>query len=349
MNLTELKTDFYRRYSESASYLCFFRSGLLCSLLGDVDIPKSRSLNCSLSMCVQVCGRAVGGDIIKLEDSDSNNCRSHHLLSPFPAKNRTLQAISRLAPMGISGAELLACSSIPDFFDSEREYRAAVVGAVLKINDMECENLPELCAGGENPSAYASLFANKKGWCTDTSGVTAERVPLPLTGFKLLSVQGRKKARSRSAEAAALLESVRAVYPHITSFSEVTREQVEVLRRFIKDKVQFMRLMHIVDENDRIDAAVEGLKRYGTDALFKVINASQQSLKRLWGLNREQLFMADKIMEYTGVKCARAWKNGIIAVVEEDRADRVIRALQFDYENKMGYTPFFCIADTFGD
>ncbi len=300
-------------------------------------------------MCVQVYGRAVNGDILKLEDSDSDICFTHHLGNPFPAKNHTLMAISRLVSKNVKGAELLADSTIPHFFNSDREYRAAVINTFLKINDTECENLPELCAGGGNPSPYASLFANRKGWCTDTCGARAERVPLPLTGYKLVAVQGRKKTRHRYAEAAALLSSVHSVYPHITSFAEVTREQVEVLRRFIKDKAQFMRLMHIVDENERIDAAVDGLEQYRTDALFKAVNASHESLRRLWGLGREQIFMADRIQEHTEVKCARAWKNGIIAVVGEDDTDRVINALKFDFENKMGYKPYFCVADTFGD
>lgn len=323
--------------------------GLLCSLLGDVNIMKSRSLNCSLSMCVQAYGRAVNGDILRLEDSGSDMCFTHHLGNPFPAKNHTLAAISRIAHENVRGAELLAHSTIPNFLESEREYRAAVISTFLKIHDIECENLAEICAGGGNPSPYASIFANKKGWCTDTSGTKAEPVPLPLTGYKIIIVQGRKKARRRYAEAAALLNSARSVYPHITSFAEVTRERAEVLRRFIKDKAQFMRLMHIVDENERIDGAVEGLKRYKTDVLFNAVNASHESMRRLWGLTAEQIFMAERIMEYRGVKCARAWKNGIMAIAGEDDTDRVINALKFEFENKMGYKPYFCVADTFGD
>ena len=312
-------------------------------------MAKSRSLNCSLSMCVQVYGRTIESDLIKLEDSDSDICLTHHLASPFPPKNHILAAVSRLAPTGISGAELLASSTIPHFFNSEKERKTAVISTLLKINDTECDNTARICAGGGNPSPYASLFANKKGWCTDTVGTKTVRVPLPLTGFKIITVQGKKKSRRRYAEAMALFETVRGVYPHIASFADVTREQVEVLRRFIKDKAQFMRLMHIVDENDRIDEAVEGLKRCKTDALFKAVNASHESLRRLWGINKEQIFMAENIMEHTQVKCARAWENGIFAVVEEDGTDAVIRALVFDFENKMGYRPYFCVADTFGD
>ncbi|MGN0107084.1 MAG: hypothetical protein ACI4A5_05220, partial [Hominilimicola sp.] len=111
MNLPELKSDFYKRYSASDNFLHFTSNGILCALLGHCDIENSPSLTCTLSMRIQMFARVLEGSMIKLQSSAENNCFIYIFGTPAEifrgADRETVNLIKALESRKIKGAQIL--------------------------------------------------------------------------------------------------------------------------------------------------------------------------------------------------------------------------------------------------
>ncbi|MGN0149398.1 MAG: hypothetical protein ACI4C7_04015 [Clostridia bacterium] len=346
MNLTELKQDFYKRYSSSDNFLSYSRAGLLCSLLGDISLRHCPSLSCSLSMHVQVYGRKINGEIIKLQTTKSNTCIVFHPGNNIPSQHRSLfEMIERLYRFGIHGAELIFDVSVPDFFNYGKELNTAIFNTLSKIYAISPPI--EICST-YNTSPYYALNTLKKGYCTSTPD--NRLIPLPLTGFKIAviqDIQPNKSNREKQLEKG--FNILKRIYPHIKSFADISPDQLEYSKNAIRDKTLLNYLRHIVDENERIQAAAADLKKCSIKSLVNQMNLSEQSIEKLWNPKKQHIFLAKKSLTIDGVLCARIWKNGITAIVSEDNLDYFTDVISYDFENFSGYRPHICIADTFGD
>lgn len=345
MNLVDLKEDFYKRFNASDSFLCYSRAGLLCPLLGDISIEHSPSLSCSLSMKVQVYGRRLNGEMIKLQSTKNNLCVIFRYGGRLPSQHTELfDMLEKMHGYGAGGAELFFDSSIPDFFGYERELKAAVFNIMQKIYDI---TVPvSVC--GDYTAPYSALLGARKGYCV--SEPDNNRLPLPLMGYKLLIVQTDKADKTpRAKYVDKAYERLKRIYPHISSLADITPEKLEYSRNVIRDKTALNYVRHLVDEQERIKSAAEGLEKCSTDTLAMQINQSEQSIEKLWNPEKQHVFLARRALRTDGVLCARIWKNGIIAVVRDETLDRVSDIIIHDFENAAGYKPYLCIAETFGD
>ncbi len=345
MNLTDLKQDFYKRFNVSSAFLSYSRMGLLCPLLGEVSIERCPSLACSLSMKVQVYARRLEGDMIKLQSTKNNLCVIFRFGGRLPSQHPSLfEMLDKMHGYGVGGAEIFFDSSIPQFFGCERELKAAVFDVMQKIYNV---SVPvSVCGGFSSP--YSALLDLRKGYCI--SEPEGNRLPLPLTGCKLLIVQTAKTdktPRARYIEKAYM--RLKRIYPHIHSFADLSPDKLEYYRSVIRNKTALNYVRHIVDENERIKAASEGLHKCSINALVSQINMSEQSMEKLWNPDKQHVFLARKTMSIEGVLCARIWKNGIIALISDDDLDNAIRGITREFEAAAGYKPFICVADTFGD
>ncbi len=344
MNLTDFKQDFYKRFRPSGDFLAYSRAGLLCPLLGVTSVKRSPSLVCSLSMKVQVYGRKLAGDMIKLQSTKNNLCVVYRYGSRLPPRHTELfEMLERLRAYGAFGAELFFDSSVPAFFDYERELKAAVFGVMTNICGLD---VPVSVCGGDTPLCSALLNAKKNRCVKIPDG---SQLPLPLTGLKLLAVQTQtadKTPREKCIEKA--YGRLKRIYPHIHSFSDITPDKLEYARNAIRDKTALNYARHIVDENGRIEAAADNSKRRGASALAEQINLSEESIEKLWNPAKEHVFLARRAAKASGALCARVWENGILAIVKEDAADDIANRLTFDFEAAVGQKPYICVADSFG-
>lgn len=344
LNLTELKQDFYKRFRPSGDFLTYSRTGLLCPLLGVTSVKRAPSLTCSLSMKVQVYGRKLAGDMIKLQSTKNNLCVVYRYGSRLPSQHTELfEMLERLRAYGAFGAELFFDSSVPPFFDYERELKAAVFRVMSNIYNLD---VPVSICGEDKPLCSAILKA-KKGYCITIPD--GRQLPLPLTGLKPLAVQTNiadKTPREKCIEKA--YGRLKRIYPHIHSFSDISPDKLEYARNAIRDKTALNYVRHIVDENDRIEAAAGGLERCSISVLAEQINLSEESIEKLWNPARDHVFLTHRAMS-AGALCARVWENGIIAIVKENEVDDIISRLTFDFETTVGQKPYICVADSFGD
>lgn len=346
MDLIELKQDFYKRFNTSGNFLTYSRAGLLCSLLGDISIKRCPALTCSLSMRVQAYGRRIDGDVIKLQTTKSNTCIVFHPGGRLPSQHRDLfEMIDRMYNYGVRGAELIFDSSVPDFFSFGKELKIAVFNTLSKIYGV---TPPVDICGNDNPAPYQAIAEAKKGYCISIPGNRS--LPLPLTGYKLMAVQCEKidkVPRGKYIEKG--FNNLKRIYPHIRSFSDISPELLEYSRKAVRDKTALNYMRHMADENERIKYAAEGLKKCDINALAVQMNLSEESMEKLWTPEKEYVFLARKALSTVGILCARIWKNGIIAIVNEDEIDYASEAIAYDFENIAGYKPYICIADSFGD
>lgn len=350
MNRTELKNDFYKRFSSSPQSLVFSKTGLLCTLLGHSEIKYSEFLSCTLSMCVQAMGRRLDGGTVKLENTKVGVCTVFRLNDLMSEKKSLYDIMLKFSSIPPFGAELLYDSTIPQCFYPHDAIRITVLNTLLKLASAEqsIENKALICAGGGNPAPYAAMLASKKGWCNSTLGTQSETLPFPLTGYKLLAVQtSARRSGHRAAAVENGFKTLRLIYPHIVSMNDLTFDMLDYAKSHIKhSEMNYIR--HIVSENERIKSAKTFLKGCRIREFADVVNSSQRSIERLWGCTIEQVFLADTIMQTGYCLCARQWENGIIAIVQEESIDHIINIMRRAFSSNYGFEPDFCVADTCG-
>lgn len=351
MNFPELKQNFYKRYEQSSSFLHYVSQGALCPLLGYVDIPYAPSVTCALSMRMQMFARLIGGDAIKIENAASDAFFTYRQGEPagILRGNDSISAdiINSLSMYNIRGAEILYSSTLPDFMQSSELFAVALTEAIKKANNIECGILETaaICAQGKNINPYLAMLSARGGYCTMVSSGEPQKLPLPFSGYKIISVftteKQRDKERIKHIEYA--MSKITRLYPHVGSIGDVTCEMVD--RAQIRDKTAEAYMYHLAEENIRIQAAQNALKRCMTKTLFEQINLSQESMEKYWNTGSEHLSAVQCAKGLDGVEAVRdGGDRGVIVIADNDSVNYVTDMIKQDFETNIGYQPTFCIS-----
>lgn len=353
MNLPELKKDFYKRFDPSDNFLHFTSNGLLCDLLGHSCVENAPSLTCALSMRVQMSARRLGSNMINIQDVSSAQAFSYTFGSPSELlrgeNERTAKLINRLMKYNINGAQILYECSIPEFLPKKEVFFVTLAQSIMKVSGAEADILEtaDMAGGGENINQYIGILAAKKGFCSLISSGTPKSLPLPLSGYKLLSAHCTEKDKDRSEPIKKIFEQIRRLYPHIGSIADITPEMFNAVSSYAKDKTALKYMYHLVNENARIKNAVKALGHCDIKTLFREMKLSQKSIERFWNIGSEHIFLADCCREAEGVAAVRSWKNGVIMIAENDKIDHAVKMIRTSFESNIGYRPTFCVSDSF--
>ena len=352
MTLSELKEDFYKRYLPSSNYLHYTANGMLCPLLGYPETEDAPSVSCALSMGVRMFARALGGEVIKVQ----NNASDKYLIYNFsdniaPRRGidaETIRLIRALGAENLTGAEILYECTIPEFLPRREVFSLTLVQSLMKVSDIEADIAKTAATAslGNNTGAYLALAASRGGYCTFVSSGVPKNYPLPLTGYKIVSAHCIEKDIDRSTRIKYAFGVIRRMYPHITSIAEVTEDMLISAKDMIKDKTAARYMYHLVKENSRIEKALAALKKCNVKTLFEEINKSQRSMEKYWNVGKEHAFLARCARGIQGVAAVRCWENGIIAITAEDKIDYAIGMICDGFEENIGYQPTFCISQT---
>ena len=351
MNLPELKEDFYKRYSSSDNYLHFTSNGILCTLLGHCGIENAPSLTCTLSMRVRMFARALNGNMIKIQSSTENKCFVYIFGTPPElfrgADKETVNLIRMLDNHKIKGAQILYDSTIPEFLSKKEAFSVSLIQSLMKVSSIEADALETaaLSACSRPAAPYLATTAAKSGYCTLLSSGIPKNYPLPLTGYKILSAHCTESERDRSVHIRTAFSSIRRMYPHISSITDITPKMFNSAKSAIKDKTALRYMYHLINETARIAAVTAALRRCDTRTLFREMNNSQKSMERFWDIGSEHLFLAHCAERLDGVAAVRFWKNGIIVIIEEDKIDHAINMIRHEFESNIGYQPTFCVSE----
>lgn len=353
MNLPELKEDFYKRFNQSDSFLHFTANGLLCTLLGHSDIEYAPSLTFTLSMRVQMFARRLGGNMINLQDTSSAKSLSYTFGTPIglfrggdKSAAELLRSLERYKP---KGAEILYECSIPEFLPKRDAFAVTLVQSIMKVSGIEADTLETAALAGEGSQINPCLgiITSKKGYCTLISTGEPKNLPLPLSGYKILSAHCTEKEKDRSRQIKSIFEQIRRIYPHTGSIWDITPDMFNGVKSHVKDKTALRYMYHLINENSRIKAACAALKRCDTSTLFREMKISQKSMERFWDIGSEHMFLARCCEGIDGIAAARSWRNGIIAITEDEKIDHAIGMIKDNFESIIGYQPTFCVSEPF--
>lgn len=346
MNSTELKSHFYKRFSGEHGRMVVSRSGLPCSLLGYINTDHINAISLSLSMQIRLIARLVGSRSVTIT-STSTDMRRIYRIDNSDGRDRISAFLMRANAYKLKGCEILHDSTIPNFYDPHIAYTAAVANAIFDVSDIKIpssDTMAYLCAEKNETNAYLTVFSYKKGYGVYIDKGTAKNIPLPMTGYKLILSSVKEKytiLTEKSIDKAFM--TLRELFPHISSFSDLDDEMLlSASNRFNSHRMQMLS-RHLKSESRRVRTGDTALSACNTEKLGEIMKESFLSQKHLCDYNDTRVFLGDKFLSQIGVIGARICEYGIIAIVEEEKCDDVIRDVRFDYEREFGYPPVFCV------
>lgn len=347
MNDTQLKEDFYKRFGVSQNRLTFSKTGLLCTLLGEDGIKDFPFISCCLSMSVRAMGRKLGNKIINIENTQTGTADIYRL-DELDALNTREAEILKKIPQPLCGAQILYDTTIPHNLDFTYEFNTALLNTVLKIIPQEADILKKsaILASDNDFSRYIAIFCAKKGWCSLVEGTKYRHLPLPLGGYKLMTVHIRSKNEPKKVFITkADMDAVKRIYPHILSVNDLT---VDMLNNsdLKLGKNNVLKLKYLVCEKDNVHIAAECLRACNIKKFAETVNRSQDHFGQFFDINPESQYIIDTLLDTGECICARSRYNNIYAIITNERADNTINILRRSFTNTFGYEPSICICDT---
>lgn len=160
---------------------------------------------------------------------------------------------------------------------------------------------------------------------------------------------GDSKYNERRASCEKALKELREEGVKITNLCELTPDEYERCKQFIKTKESLKRVEHVVNENERVKKAVEALNRNDIKEFGKLMIDSHNSLRDLYEVTGKELdTLVEESLKCEGVIGARMTGAGfggcIVSLVKNDKIDSYIENVKREYKNKVGLEAEFYIA-----
>jgi galactokinase len=146
------------------------------------------------------------------------------------------------------------------------------------------------------------------------------------------------------------VEIVKAHHPEVQSLRDVT---IEMLDQFVapKDGTIYKRCKYVVEENIRLLAACEDLKKGDIEALGKKIFQTHEGLSKLYEVSCKELdFLVGQVKNNPAVLGSRMMGGGFggctINLVKEEAISSIIKEVSEVYKSAMQKDLSFYIAQT---
>ncbi|WP_213523716.1 galactokinase [Paenibacillus sp. J31TS4] len=182
-----------------------------------------------------------------------------------------------------------------------------------------------------------------------------ERVPFESTGYKLVIGNTNKRRglvdsayNERREQCEQAVQDLRAVYPELNLLGELSLEQFEQAESAIREETVRRRARHVVEENERVLASVDALKRNDLAAFGRLMDASHESLRTLYEVScRELDILVEEARRIDGVLGSRMTGAGFggctVSLVREDSVDRFIEQVGTAYATRSGLKADFYV------
>lgn len=190
----------------------------------------------------------------------------------------------------------------------------------------------------------------------DCNSLNYKYAPVSLKGASIVIANTNKKRgladskyneRRASCEAAVKVLNENGV--NIKYLGELSLEEFDKVKHFIKDEEQLKRATHAVTENQRTLEAVQKLNTGDVKAFGKLMNKSHISLRddyEVTGFELDSLVEAAwKAPGVIGSRMTGAGFGGCtVSIVEDDKIDNFIEIVGKEYRDKTGLTADFYVA-----
>jgi galactokinase len=205
---------------------------------------------------------------------------------------------------------------------------------------------------------FASMYGKKDSVIKlDCRSLDFEYVPLKMEGIKILLLNTNVKHSLASSEYNTRrqqcekgVEYVKAHIPEAKSLRDVT---IEMLDQFVapKDDVIYQRCKYVVEENIRLLAACDDLKKGDIAALGKKMFQTHEGLSKQYEVSCKELdFLVEHVKINPAVLGARMMGGGFggctINLVKEEAINNLIKEVSEAYKSAMQKDISFYIAQT---
>jgi galactokinase len=203
---------------------------------------------------------------------------------------------------------------------------------------------------------FASVFGKKDHVIRlDCQSMEYEYEPLVLKGYKLLLLNTNVKhslasseynTRRKQCEEGVQLVKMR--YPQVHTLPDVTKTMLE---ECVTDPLVFKRCKYVIEENERLLAACEDLKKGDIKALGEKMYRTHDGLSKEYEVScRELDFLVDSVRSHQDVLGARMMGGGFggctINIVKEESINGLFDALAISYKKEMGLDLTHYIVET---
>lgn len=177
-----------------------------------------------------------------------------------------------------------------------------------------------------------------------------EYIPFETGDYALAIINSKKerkltdsKYNERFAECGKVLQLLKKELA-IENLCDIGSETLKASSHLINDPILEKRALHVVSENERVDAAAEVLKAGDLTRFGELMYASHQSLRELYEVSGKEL---DTIVDFCKVygDCIGARMTGAgfggcaIALIKKDSFQEFSEGLSAYYKEKIGYEP----------
>lgn len=380
-----LKAAFAERYGESGAPIRLFRAPGRVNLIGEhIDYSGGSVLPAALGMATTVAARRTGEPVIRLCATDLDDRVTIELRDVAAAKplrwgNYQAGVVDEVMKAGYAaaGCDLLYDDGVP--IGCGLSSSAAIeVATALALMTFACEDagraappdgvlLALIGQRAENNFVGVNCgimdqFASAMGKrdCAillDCATLKYEYVPLALGEYALVIGNTKKrrglgdsKYNERRAECDMALRRIQLRRSDIQTLCDLTPADFETIREGIGSEVLEKRAQHAVNENARVAASVEALKRGDLETFGGLMSASHASLRDLYEVTGPELdAMVELARREAGVLGARMTGAGFggctVSLVRADTAERFVANVGKAYERATGIKPEFYISD----
>lgn len=184
-----------------------------------------------------------------------------------------------------------------------------------------------------------------------------ELVPFRLGGHKVLIANTNKSRglvdsayNERRAQCEQAVADLQVSMPGLKVLGELNAEQLRAHMQDIRDSTVRKRATHVVEENDRVLASVEALKRNDIQQFGQLMNASHASLRDLYEVSCHELdVLTEEAWKLEGVLGSRMTGAGFggctVSIVADDQVDAFITRVGQAYKERTEYQAEFYVAD----
>jgi galactokinase len=370
MNVEELKRDFFSRYNKPPEHV-FFCPGRI-NLIGEhIDYNGGNVMPCAISLGTYLIVAKNTDKKLRFDCLNFPETAELHLQNSYSKTgkewfNYPLGVISNLlnTETSFSGLDMLFYGNLPigaglSSSASIEVLTAFAMSEIFQLN-LSTLDITLLAKKVENEfigvncgvmDQFAVAFGKKdKAILLNCDTLDYEYIPFEI-GNNVLAIINSNKQRTLADSKynerfAQCREALKRLEPElqVNHLCEIDSATFEANRQLINDPVLENRALHVITENERVQAATKALNSGDITQLGKLMYASHESLKSLYDVSGKEL---DTIVEfassYPGCIGARMTGAGFggcaIALVQKDKFDDFAAGITTYYKDKIGYEP----------
>ncbi len=205
---------------------------------------------------------------------------------------------------------------------------------------------------------FASVFGKKDhALKLDCRSMEFEYIPLDLKGYKILLLNTNVEHALASTEynirrqqCEEGVHMIKAHHENVESLRDVT---IDMLDAYVKeaDAEIYTKCKYVLEENDRLLAAVHALQHGDLETLGQEMFASHDGLSAMYKVSCPELdYLVDYVRSNHAVAGARMMGGGFggctINLVKEESIEELLPVICTDYQKNMGRDLSFYIAET---